>query len=125
MSDDDDEVDGVGGSDAVHENNEFQPDGLPVVQLVTRRENGYTFLEASPVVEVDAMEIVFRSEWPLLRIAGLATFGRGEVRAGLVRFARIRQDLGNGGLIAGARSPSRTGCRGKSPGGGQRDPPNL
>ena len=85
MSDDDDEVDGVGGSDAVRENNEFQPDGLPVVRLVTRRENGYTFLEASPVVEVDAMEIVFRSEWPLLRIAGLATCGRGEVRAGLVR----------------------------------------
>jgi hypothetical protein len=85
LSDDDDEVDGGGGSDAVRENKEFQPDGLPVVRLVTRRENGYTFLEASPVVEVDAMEIVFRSEWPLLRIAGLATFGRGEVRAGLVR----------------------------------------
>jgi hypothetical protein len=50
-----------------------------------RKENGYIMVEASPVVEVDALEIVFRSERPLLRIAGLATFGRGEVRAGLVR----------------------------------------
>ena len=85
MSDDDDEVDGVGGSDAVRENREFQPDGPPVVRLVTRRENGYTMVEASPVVEIPALEIVSRSERPLLRIAALATFGRGEVRAGLVR----------------------------------------
>ena len=85
MSDDDDEVDGGGGSDAVRDNNKFLPDGPPVVRVVMRKENGYIMVEASPVVEVDALEIVFRSERPLLRIAGLATFGRGEVRAGLVR----------------------------------------
>ena len=83
MSEDDGEVDGGGGSDAERE--KFKPDGMPVVRLVTRRENGYTMVEASPGVEFDALEIVFRSERPLLRIAGLATFGRGEVRAGLVR----------------------------------------
>jgi hypothetical protein len=81
----DEEADGGGGSDAVHENKEFQPDGPPVVRQVTRRENGYIMVEASPVVEMDALGIVFRSDRPLLRIAGLATFGRGEVRAGLVR----------------------------------------
>ena len=85
LSDDDDEVDGGGGSDAEREKHKFKPDGMPVVRLVTRRENGYTMVEASPGVEFDALEIVFRSERPLLRIAGLATFGRGEVRAGLVR----------------------------------------
>ena len=85
MSDNDDEVDGGGGSDAVRENHKFLPDGPPVVRLVTRMENGYTMVEASPVVEIPALEIVSRSERPLLRIAGLATFGRGEVRAGLVR----------------------------------------
>ena len=80
---DDNEVDGGGGSDTG--NNKFLPDGPPVVRVVTRKENGYIMVEAAPVVEVEALEIVFRSERPLLRIAGLATFGRGEVRAGLVR----------------------------------------
>ena len=82
---DEDEVDGGGGSDAERGNNKFLPDGPPVVRQVTRKENGYIMVEASPVVEMDALGIVFRSDRPLLRIAGLATFGRGEVRAGLVR----------------------------------------
>ena len=44
-------------------------------------------VEVSPVVTLEALEIVIGSERPLLRIAALATFGRGGVRAraGLVR----------------------------------------
>ena len=75
----DDETDG-GGSDA-----KFKPDGPPLVRVVTRKENEYRMVEVSPLVALEALEIVVRSERPLLRIAALATFGRGEVRAGLVR----------------------------------------
>ena len=75
MSDEDhnDEVDNGG--------REFDVDGPPVVRVVTREGLEWRMMQVSPVVMVDAMESVLRSERPLLRIAGLATFGRGGVRA--------------------------------------------
>ena len=64
---------------------EFQADGPPLVRVVTRVENAYIMLAVSPVVTLEALDIAMRSERPLLRIAALATFGGGGVRAGLVR----------------------------------------
>ncbi len=56
-----------------------------VVRVVTREKDEWHMIKVSPVVTVEAMESALRSERPLLRIAALATFGRGGVRAGLVR----------------------------------------
>ena len=65
----------------------FEVDGPPVVRVVTREKDEWRMMQVSPVVKVEAMEYALRSERPLLRIAALATFGRGGVRAraGLVR----------------------------------------
>ena len=60
---------------------EFEVDGPPVVRVVTREKDEWRMMQASPVVKMDAMESVLRSKRPLLRIAALATFRRGGVRA--------------------------------------------
>ena len=54
-------------------------------RVVTRKEAEWVMTEVVPVYAFEAFELALRSERPLLRIAALATFGRGGVQAGLVR----------------------------------------
>jgi hypothetical protein len=71
--------------DAAVEEDQFEANGPRLSRVVTRKEAEWVMTEVVPVYAFEAFELALRSERPLLRIAALATFGRGGVQAGLVR----------------------------------------
>ena len=71
--------------DAAVEEDRFEANGPRLSRVVTRKEAEWVMTEVVPVYAFEAFELALRSERPLLRIAALATFGRGGVQAGLVR----------------------------------------